>query len=196
MFSILIPKRSFRTSLLAGTAVGLAFLSAGRSASAQSATNSATIELPTLSVEGAAQNDYRSDQASLHKLTAPLLDTPQSVDVIPQQLIQDQGVTTLRDTLRNVAGISLAAGEAGAQGDNLTLRGFSARNDIFLDGMRDFGSYYRDAFNYDSVEVLQGPSSILFGRGSTGGVINQVSKVPTLTPHNEISVTAGTQPSV
>ena len=85
---------------------------------------------------------------------------------------------TLRDALRNVPGISLAAGEAGAQGDNLTIRGFTARNDIFLDGIRDFGSYYRDSFNYEQVEVLEGPAGVQFGRGSTGGVINQESKVP------------------
>ena len=68
--------------------------------------------------------------------------------------------TTLRDSLRNVPGISLAAGEFGAQGDNLTIRGFTARNDIFLDGIRDFGSYYRDGFNYEQVDVLEGPAGI------------------------------------
>jgi catecholate siderophore receptor len=94
--------------------------------------------------------------------------------------MQAQGVTTLRDTLRNVAGISLAAGEGGAQGDNLTIRGFTARNDLFIDGMRDFGSYYRDPFNTEEVQVLQGPSSVTFGRGSTGGVVNQASKTPGL----------------
>ena len=93
-------------------------------------------------------------------------------------MLQEEGTTTLRDALRNVAGISLAAGEGGAQGDNLTIRGFTARNDIFLDGMRDFGSYYRDSFNYQDVDVLQGPTSVTFGRGSTGGVVNQESKVP------------------
>ena len=77
----------------------------------------------------------------------------------------EQGVTTLRDAVRNVAGISLAAGEGGAQGDNLTIRGFTARNDIFIDGMRDFGSYYRDPFNQEAVQVLKGPSSVTFGRG-------------------------------
>ena len=83
--------------------------------------------------------------------------------------------------LRNVAGISLAAGEGGAQGDNLTIRGFTARNDLFIDGMRDFGSYYRDPFNIQEVEVLQGPSSVTFGRGSTGGVVNQATKMPGMT---------------
>ena len=116
--------------------------------------------------------------ASMPKYAELLRDTPQTVNVIPQKVMEDQGVNTLRDALRNVAGISLAAGEGGAQGDNLTIRGFSARNDIFMDGMRDFGSYYRDPFNLEQVEVLQGPSSVTFGRGSTGGNVNQESKTP------------------
>jgi catecholate siderophore receptor len=121
-----------------------------------------------------------TDDVSLTKFTEPLLTTAQSVTVIPQFIVKDEGVTTLRDTLRNVPGISLAAGEAGAQGDNLTIRGFTARNDIFLDGIRDFGSYFRDSFNYEQVEALEGPAGIQFGRGSTGGVVNQESKVPTV----------------
>jgi catecholate siderophore receptor len=118
------------------------------------------------------------DAVSMTKFMQPLLDTPQSVSVVPQFVLHDQGNSTLRDALRNVPGISMAAGESGAQGDNLTIRGFSARNDIFLDGIRDFGSYYRDSFNFEQVEVLEGPAGVQFGRGSTGGVINQESKVP------------------
>jgi catecholate siderophore receptor len=127
----------------------------------------------TVSVTASATNSI-----TLDKFTQPLIDTPQSISVVPQFVMQDQGVSTLRDALRNVPGISLAAGEAGAQGDNLTIRGFTARNDIFLDGIRDFGSYYRDSFNYEQVEALEGPAGIQFGRGSTGGVINQESKAP------------------
>ena len=100
--------------------------------------------------------------------------------MIPRQLIEDQADTSVREALRNVPGISIAAGEAGAQGDNLTIRGFSARNDLYLDGMRDFGSYTRDPFYLESIEVLKGPASILFGRGSTGGVVEQNSKMPKL----------------
>ena len=122
--------------------------------------------------------DSVTDSVSLTKFTEPLLNTPQSITVVPQFVMKDEAVTTLRDALRNVPGISLAAGEAGAQGDNLTIRGFTARNDIFLDGIRDFGSYYRDSFNYEQVEALEGPAGVQFGRGSTGGVVNQESKVP------------------
>ena len=114
------------------------------------------------------------------KFPATVTEALQSIDVVPKQVLEDQGVTTLRDALRNFAGISLAAGEGGSQGDNLTIRGFTARNDLFLDGMRDFGSYYRDPFDLQQVEVLQGPSSVTFGRGSTGGVVNQETKLPGL----------------
>src|SRR5262245_2111356 len=112
------------------------------------------------------------------KFTETLRNTPQSIDVVPSAVLVEQGATTLRDAVRNVAGISLAAGEGGAQGDNLTIRGFTARNDIFIDGMRDFGSYYRDPFNQEQVQVLKGPSSVAFGRGTTGGVLNQATKTP------------------
>ncbi|MEJ0068852.1 MAG: TonB-dependent receptor plug domain-containing protein [Pseudomonadota bacterium] len=139
--------------LLASTALGVALavttqerhaLAQTTAPSAQPAPGSVT-PLPELSVQGkpiAPENDYKTDAPSLPKLTAPLRDTPQSITVIPRQVMDDQNVLTLRDTLRNTSGISLAAGEAGAQGDNLTIRGFTARNDFYLDGMRDFGSYY------------------------------------------------------
>jgi catecholate siderophore receptor len=133
-----------------------------------------------------------TNSVSLSKLTEPLIDTPQSVNVVPQFVLKDEGVSTLRDALRNVPGISLAAGEAGAQGDNLTIRGFTARNDIFLDGIRDFGSYYRDSFNYEQVEALEGPAGIQFGRGSTGGVINQESKVPEVQQFVNVQTQFGT----
>jgi catecholate siderophore receptor len=133
-----------------------------------------------------------TDDVALTKFTEPLLTTAQSITVVPQFVVKDEGVTTLRDTLRNVPGISLAAGEAGAQGDNLTIRGFTARNDIFLDGIRDFGSYFRDAFNYEQVDALEGPAGVQFGRGATGGVINQESKVPTVQQFARIQSQFGT----
>ena len=152
-------------SLLAGTGLSYQIDSTGRVSISVRANDSVMVQ-------------DSSPQLSLDRYPVPLLDTPQSITTISQATIHEQGATTLRDTLRNAPGISLAAGEGGSQGDNLTLRGFTARNDIFLDGMRDFGSYYRDSFNYQEVEVLEGPSSVTFGRGSTGGVINQESKAP------------------
>ncbi len=117
-----------------------------------------------------------TNSVALSGFTESLTDTAQTVAVVPQYILQEQATTTLRDGLRNVPGISLAAGEGGSQGDSLTIRGFNARNDIYMDGIRDFGSYYRDAFDYESIDVLEGPASVEFGRGSTGGVVNQESK--------------------
>src|SRR3981189_1860337 len=151
-----------------------------------------TIVVGVQSKDTVSVTDSVTDSVSLTKFTQPLLTTAQSITVIPQFVVKDEGVTTLRDTLRNVPGISLAAGEAGAQGDNLTIRGFTARNDIFLDGIRDFGSYYRDTFNYEQVEALEGPAGIQFGRGSTGGVVNQESKVPTVQQFAHVQAQFGT----
>lgn len=109
-------------------------------------------------------------------------DAPQSISIVPKEVIEQQAASTLRDVLRNVSGISMTAGEGGAGpgGDNLTLRGFGARNDIFVDGIRDFASYTRDTFNVEQVEVVKGPASAQTGRGSTGGYINMFSKQPQL----------------
>lgn len=114
------------------------------------------------------------------KHTADLRDTPQTINVIPRSVIEQQGATTLRDVLTNVPGITLTAGEGGAPaGDNLTIRGFSARNDVYIDGVRDLGAQSRDPFDLEQVEVVKGPSSTYTGRGSTGGTVNLVSKQPT-----------------
>jgi catecholate siderophore receptor len=168
--------------LLAGTGLAARFQSAQQA--------SLQLEGGKFSVD--VTGDASSIATSMPKYTAPLRDTPQTISVVPQEILVEQGVTTLRDALRNVAGISLAAGEGGAQGDNLTIRGFTARNDLFIDGMRDFGSYYRDPFNLEEVEVLQGPSSVTFGRGSTGGVVNQASKTPVLSQSISGNISAGT----
>lgn len=134
-------------------------------------------ELPTVKVIDSRYNEqYSASESGNNKITGPLLDTPRTVTTVTRKLMDDQGVTKVADALRNVPGISLAAGEGGNQGDNITIRGFSGRGDFFVDGMRDFGSYFRDSFNLESVEVIQGSSSVLFGRGSTGGVIQQNSK--------------------
>jgi catecholate siderophore receptor len=153
-------------ALLTGTGVSFRFMAAR------------TVELELRGSGSSIDVSASVDMVSSPKYTQPLRDTPQTITVVSSQVMDQQNTTTLRDALRNVAGISLAAGEAGAQGDNLTVRGFSARNDLFIDGMRDFGSYYRDPFNTESVAVLQGPSSVTFGRGSTGGVVNQETKSP------------------
>lgn len=115
------------------------------------------------------------------RYTEPLRNIPQTIAVIPKEIISQQGATTLTDVLRNVPGLTLTAGEGGvAAGDNLSIRGNSARNDIFVDGVRDLNPQSRDPFNLESVEVTKGPTSAITGRGSAGGAINLNNKTPNL----------------
>ena len=112
-------------------------------------------------------------------ITKSVQDTPQIVNVIPQALIQQQKIVTLEQALRDAPGITVAIGEGGTlAGDQFKIRGQDASNDIYTDGLRDFGVYTRDSFDDQEVQVLKGPSGSMFGRGTTGGAINTVSKPP------------------
>jgi catecholate siderophore receptor len=118
--------------------------------------HAADAQLPEIVVTG-ERKTYQPKAVSSPKYTQPLIDIPQTVTVIPQAIIEEQGASTLRDVLRNVPGISIQAGEGGVPaGDNLSVRGFNARTDIFVDGVRDFGGYTRDSFNIEQVEVSKG----------------------------------------
>lgn len=139
-----------------------------------------------------AARTYQSGITSVGKVPVPAKDVPQSLTVVNEKLIHDQGKDSFRSALENVIGITFEAGEGGRVGDNIRLRGFSAAGDIYQDGMRDIAQYNRDTFNVDRVEVLRGAASMLFGRGSTGGVINQVSKQPRLITEHEVNATVGT----
>jgi catecholate siderophore receptor len=130
--------------------------------------------------------------SGLPLLNQAVIDTPQTVTTIPEEVIQLQVDTDLRDVLRNDPSVSAHADEDNSQGTNVTIRGFSARYDMYLDGQLDVGPYYRDPFFLEAVEVLTGPSSVLFGRGSTGGAIEQVSKKPQLADFVDGTASVGT----
>lgn len=114
------------------------------------------------------------------KTLAPLLDTPQTVTVISDQTLRKQNLLTLRDALQTIPGITFGAGEGGGgYGDAINLRGYSAANDITVDGVRDSAQYSRtDPFNLQQIEVYNGANSVYSGSGSVGGTINLVSKAP------------------
>ncbi len=144
--------------------------------------------LPTTTISGTSeQQSYKtSESKSAMKIDAPLRDIPQTVNVVPQSVIKDQGATSLEDVLKNVPGIGLSNGDG--QRDQITIRGFSAIGDIFVDGFRDDALYYRDLSNIERVEVIKGPAAVLYGRGSSGGLINNVSKKPNFSPLQEVGV--------
>lgn len=149
----------------------------------------------SLKLQGPAETVEVVDENSTlssSKYTEPLRDLPQTITVIDKKTIEEQGATTLRDVLRNVPGLTVTAGEGGVVGgDNITVRGFSARNDIYVDGVRDLSPQSRDPFNLEQVEVVKGPSSATTGRGSTGGTINLVSKTPGFRPFYNFDVGFG-----
>ncbi|MFC6838940.1 TonB-dependent receptor [Xanthomonas theicola] len=119
----------------------------------------------------------RAPIASTPRFAAPLIDTPRSVGVIPQAVIQETAAATLLEALRTVPGITFGAGEGGnPNGDRPFIRGFDAESSIFVDGVRRSGSQSRETFAIDQIEVTKGPSSAHTGRGSVGGSINLVSK--------------------
>lgn len=118
---------------------------------------------------------------SIATLNADPREAPQVINVISGETLAEQGVTSLEQALRNVPGITTQIGEGGTMnGDQFFIHGFSAKNDIYTDGLRDFGVFTRDSFNYGQVEVLKGPSSTTLGRGATGGGINTTTKTPFL----------------
>lgn len=132
------------------------------------------------------QSYKASESRSALKIDAPLRDIPQTVNVVPASVIKDQGAQSMEDVLKYVPGIGLSNGDG--QRDQVTIRGFSAIGDMYVDGMRDDALYYRDLSNVERVEVVKGPAAVLYGRGSSGGLINSVSKKPTFSPVQEVGV--------
>ncbi|RON63969.1 ligand-gated channel protein [Pseudomonas fluorescens] len=170
---------------LLASAIGVAITagSAGHMVFATEKTDSKAtgnaIALDATSITGEAQDStsYQVEKASSPKYTAPLVDTPRSVTVIPQQVLKDTGALNMQDALRTVPGITFGAGEGGnPQGDRPFIRGFDAQGDTYLDGVRDTGSQSREIFAVENIEVSKGPNSAIGGRGAAGGSINLVSK--------------------
>ena len=143
--------------------------------------NTAVQELETTKVQATEEAGYKVDETSSVKLTQPIANTPRSINVISERLLEDQGITNLNDALRNVAGVSTFGGGEGGGGvvsasDKVTIRGFDARSNIYVDGIRDIAGYSRDTFNYEAVEVIKGGSGSLDGRSTGGGSVNLATK--------------------
>ncbi|MBB4619014.1 TonB-dependent receptor [Sphingomonas abaci] len=128
------------------------------------------------------------------KATSALLDTPQTITVISDQTLRKQNLLTLRDALQTIPGITFGAGEGGGgYGDSINLRGFSANNDITVDGVRDSAQYSRtDPFNLQQIEVYNGANSVFNGSGSVGGTINLVTKEPRAEDLTIVQASVGT----
>ena len=136
----------------------------------------AMADAPAIIVYGRPDGYDLDKTPTATKTDTPLLDVPQTINVISRELLDDQGVTSLGEALRHVAGVSLGQGEG--HRDQITLRGQNSTADFFVDGIRDDAQYYRPLYNVERIEVLKGANAMIFGRGGGGGVINRVSKAP------------------
>lgn len=179
--------------------LGALMLAASVSGWAQTAPTASDKTLSTVVVKEKAEapegkESLQTKITSIGKGKQELRDIPQSVTVITEKLLDDRKLDTLKEALHHTAGITFAATENGTDQD-IRLRGFPVATvgDLLIDGMRDPSQYDRDAFNYERIEVMRGSASMLFGRGSTGGVINQVTKQPLLVDRHDVEATVGSK---
>jgi catecholate siderophore receptor len=145
--------------------------------------NQSIEELQEVDVKASKETEhkgYQATQTRVGKVLQDPHDIPQAITSVTHELMEDQQVGSLREALRNVAGLTFNAAEGGRTGDNFNLRGFYTFGDIYLDGIRDTAQYNRETFNLEQVDVLRGSAAMLFGRGQAGGVINQVTKTAKL----------------
>ena len=152
------------------------------------------VQLDSVRVEGERERRYKAERSASHKLTEPLLEVPQTVTVVTEQLMRDQNALSLRQALSNVSGVTFNAGEGGGgSGDLVNIRGFDATFNLQLDGLRDSAQTTRsDGFNLQAVEVIKGPNSVFGGAGTTGGTVNLVSKTPQAEAFTELGAGVGT----
>ncbi len=178
--------------------LGALLLAGSMNAGAQTvpASGEATLSTVTVKEQGdpvelKSKNSLRATSTTTAKGKQELRDIPQSVTVMTERLMDDRNLDDFRELLKTTAGVTFMAGETGEE--DVRLRGFSLgqAGDIYVDGLRDAPLIERDTFNQGSVEVLKGSASMLFGKGSTGGVVNQVSKQPFLMDQHEVDVTVG-----
>ncbi|WFT81368.1 TonB-dependent receptor [Methylobacterium sp. CB376] len=120
---------------------------------------------------------YKADRLASNRFTQPILNTPKSITVVTREVLNDKNATSFRDLARTTAGVTLGTGEGGnAFGDRFFIRGFDARNDVFIDGIRDPSVSVRENFFTEQIEILRGPASTFAGRGTAGGAVNIVTK--------------------
>ena len=131
------------------------------------------------SVTVTASDGYASPvQTTASRVPIRVLDLPQSTYTVTHQLLEDRGVDSLKDALAGVPGVQPTLGEG--RRDSFDIRGFTAGTDQYIDGVRDDAQYFRDLSNTEQLDVVEGPAAVLYGRGSSGGLVNRITKKPTM----------------
>lgn len=193
-----LARSGAKPSYLALSCVGLvAFTSGAHAQTGDQAEQPQERKLGGMTVTDSAIDEapgggYKVGKANSPKYTAPLLDTPKTIIVMPAQVIQETGSISLADALRTVPGITFGAGEGGnPQGDRPFIRGFDAQGSTYVDGVRSVGGQSREVFAIEQIEVVKGGDSTMGGRGSAGGSLNLVSKMPHLGNSAQLDLGAG-----
>lgn len=160
----------------------------------ESASNLNDIVLPVAPLQNTIQVSDESgylatETSSATRTLTPLIDVPQTVNVVTQQQVRDQIMLSIGDVVRYVPGVSAHQGENNR--DEIIIRGNDSSSSFFLNGMRDDVQYYRDLYNVDRTEILKGPNALAFGRGGGGGVLNRVTKEAGFTPLHEVVLEGG-----
>lgn len=189
------PSSAFSPCSCLYTAFAAALMAPACVQAQQSATESRrSPELAPVTVSGQRVEGSRTESSGSAKYAKPLLDVPQTITVIPAQVLEAQNALGLKEALSNVSGITFNAGEGGAgSGDSINVRGFSANANMQVDGLRDSGQNNRsDLFNMESVEVIKGPNSVFGGAGTSGGSVNLISKQPKTHDFTEAGLGLGT----
>lgn len=134
------------------------------------------------------------DATTATRTETPIRDIPQSIQVVPQQVLEDRQVTRLEDALRNVSGV-FSGNNFGGTTDSFNVRGFAdatTLRDGFKDSFTESGLILRDPANIEQIEVLKGPASVLYGNVEPGGVVNVVTKQPLADPFSNANLSIGT----
>ena len=149
-------------------------------------------ELPATAISAEAQaDDPRVKLSSTATRTStPVRYVPQAIDSVKTSNVASYGTNDIGDALSGMPNVSSSAD---TRFDSLRIRGFDASNDFYLDGIRDDSQYKRDLHNIERVEVLKGPAAVLYGRGSQGGIVNRVSKIPEFGRRSTIEAQAGSE---
>ena len=166
----------------------LASASVAEAAEALDAASTST-ELSGVTVTGVREAYVPQRTRSATRTDTLIENVPQSISIVTEELIRDQSMQSMADVVRYVPGVTMGQGEG--HRDAPTIRGNSSTADFFVDGVRDDVQYFRDVYNAERIEVLKGPSAMIFGRGGGGGVINRVMKAPAWSPQTIISLEAG-----
>ena len=141
-------------------------------------------------VDVQAESYKASASVSASRMPLSIIETPQQVDVLTSELLQSRAAESMKQAMEFVPSVGLQLGEG--RRDNFYIRGFNAVDDMYIDGVRDSAQYYRDLSNTDRIEVVEGPAAVLYGRGSSGGLINRITKKPRMEGTlGEFAYTAG-----